>query len=170
MGEFWSRILPLAGYGNFPNQLRSELLASAPRIFEENLLASYILRTAPPGQYIHNSTRAGICVTAGGRLVIVASRHKRMDIPLTDPHWLRGITITHDKIDRIVFKVDLGTYGTGKPGSSWEFRIRTKSAGRVKEIVEQASKDPDMGKESDPPAYVSYGAVTGPYPRAFEED
>lgn len=134
--ESFSKLLAPSSSGRYPDQLRAQLLSPTPLIFEENLSASYVLRQS--NQYTHNPTRAGICITSGYRLVVMASGQKKIDIPLNDARWLQGISITQDKTDRVVFKVEMGTYGTGTQGSSLEIKIRTKNAQRIKQITDQA--------------------------------
>jgi hypothetical protein len=125
------------GPGTFAEPLRTALLAEHPVFFEEGLPAAVVYHhnyRAPghePGRE-RVASAAAVAVTPR-RLVVWVRRAKHIDVPMTQP-WPAGITMRHDRRDRVVFAYDAGAFSEERSGTV-EVRLRTRRAAELAGVV-----------------------------------
>lgn len=125
------------GPGTFAEPLRTALLAEDPVFFEEGLPAVVVYHhnyRAPghePGW--ERVASAGAVAVTPRRLVVWVRRGKHIELPMTHP-WPAGITMRHDRRDRVVFAYDAGTFSEVRSGDV-EVRLRTRRAAELAGVV-----------------------------------
>jgi hypothetical protein len=125
----------LLGAGRLPEPLRAQLAAEDVLVLEEGLFGS--------GTYVNNSgfdgrSVVGTFVTSGAiamtnaRLVVWASRRKRIDVTREQPQW-RAIEVQAETPDRVRFTYEAKGIDPSTSGRV-TLRLRTAQAARIADM------------------------------------
>jgi hypothetical protein len=125
---------PRIAESRFSAALRTEILTDCPLVFEENRLASTVLRQ--PGNVVNNQTRASVAITQSLRLIIVPQGEDYCDFPLTLQWCRNALRVWLEGGDQIVvFELQLEPFQAKRAGESREIRIHTTAAKQIEQII-----------------------------------
>jgi hypothetical protein len=128
------------GSGDFPEDLRSTLLAEGVVVMDEDRRGSITYRhyRAPGRRYGWRKVgmKGAVAVTAE-RVVVWGARGLQIDVPLRAP-LIHALEPSVEEPDRLVIAYDANAFHPDRSGRV-EVRLRTAEAGRVAELLQSAA-------------------------------